>query len=156
MRSWSLRALTHIRESEARVAMFDARNAVSRAREMEAAAAEVEARARGLRREAAGGGVPNLDQLAMTSARRAGAYRKSRVLGAEAARSMASSRAARDLAGGASALASAARARADALERGEARWMVAERSAREAAREMDAEECWNASRSSSRREQGTD
>lgn len=156
MRSWSLSALTHIREMEARVAMFDARHTGSRAREMESAVAEVEARARELRREAAGGGVQNLDELAMTSARRAGAYQKSRVLGAEAARSMAKARAARDQAGRASALASAARARADALERGEARWMVAARSAQEAARETEAEECWNASRSSCRREQGAD
>jgi hypothetical protein len=156
MRSWPLRALTHIRESEARVAMFDARNAAFRAGEMESAAAEVEAFERELRREAAGGGVPKLDELAMTSARRAGAYQKSRVLGAEAARSMAKARAARAQAGGASVLASAARARADALERGEARWMVAARSARDAVRETEAEECWNATRSSSRREQGTD
>lgn len=149
MRPWTLRALAHIRDSEARAARIDARRAVSGAREIERVAAEVESRALELRGEAGGAGVTSLDEVAMTSAWRAGAYLKSRVLAAESGRTMAQARAAWVRAGGASALAAAARGRADALERGAARWRTAVRSAREAVREMEAEESWNATRSSS-------
>jgi hypothetical protein len=152
VRSWSLRALTRIRDSEARAAAFEARRGVFRALEIEASAAEVEARAGELRREARGGGGTNLDELARNSARRARAYLKSRVLVAESGRALAQAGAARVQAGRAIALAAAARGRADALERGAARWRAAVRSGREAVQEMEAEESWLATRSSGRQE----
>jgi hypothetical protein len=147
VRSWPLRALTQIRESEARAASFDARRAVSRAREIEAAAAELAAREFELRCEARGGGATHLDEIARTSAGRARAYQRARVLVAESGRIVAQAGAARARAGRSIATAAAALGRADALERGAARFRAAVRSAREAAREMEAEESWNATRS---------
>jgi hypothetical protein len=146
VRTWPLGALTKIRESEARAASLDARRAVSRARKIEAAAAELGDRAAELRREAGGGGATNLDEIARSSAGRARAYRNSRVLVAESERAVAQSGAARAQAGRAIAFAAAALGRADALERGAARFRAAVRSARESVREMEAEESWNATR----------
>jgi hypothetical protein len=151
VRSWPLRALTQIRESEARAASFDARRAVSRAREIEAAAAELAAREFELRCEARGGGATHLDEIARTSAGRARAYQRSRVLVAESGRTVARAAAARAQAGLAIAHAAAARGRADALERVAARFRAAARSARESEREMEAEESWSAIRSPGRR-----
>ena len=147
MTSWPLRALTQIRASEARAASFDARRAVSRAREIEAGATELAMRAGKLAREARGGGGTKLDELARTSAGRARAYLRSRVLVAESGRAVAQAGAARAHAGRAIAIAAAALGRADALERGAARFRAAARSARESVREMEAEESWNATRS---------
>jgi hypothetical protein len=146
VRSWPLRALTQIRESEARAASFDARRAVSRARGIEVAAAELADRAAELRREARGGGATQLDEVARTSAGRARAYQSSRVLVVESGRAVAQAGAARAQAGRAIAFAAAALGRTDALERCAARFRTAVRSARESVREMEAEESWNATR----------
>jgi hypothetical protein len=112
---------------------------------------DLEARAGELRREARGGGGTDLGEIAMTWAERARAYQRSRVLVAESGRAVAQAEAARAQAGMASAFAAAARGRADALERGAARRRAAVRSGREAVQEMEAEESWNATRSSGRR-----
>jgi len=146
VRSWPLRALTQIRESEARAASFDARRGVSRARKIEATAAELADRAVELRREAGGVGANHLAEIARSSAGRAWAYQRSRVLLAESGRAVAQAGAARAQAGRAITFAAAALGRADALERGAARFRAAARSARESFREMEAEESWNANR----------
>lgn len=146
MRSWPLRALTQIRGSEARAASFDARRAVSRALKIEVAAAEMADRAVDLRREARGVGAKHLDEIARNSAGRARAYRNSRVLVAESGRAVAQAGEARAQAGGAIAFAAASLGRADALERGAARFRAAVRSARESVREMEGEESWIATR----------
>jgi hypothetical protein len=143
--------LTQIRESEARAASFDARRAASRAREIEAAAVELADRAMELRREAEGVGATHLDDVAATSAGRARAYQRSRVLVAESGRAVAQAGAARAQAGRAIAFAAAALGRADALEKGAARFRAAVRSARESVRETEAEESWSATRSPGRR-----
>jgi hypothetical protein len=149
VRSWPLQALTRLRDSEARSASFDARRALSRARKIEASAVELADRAALLRREArGGGGGANLEEIARSSAGRVRAYRHSRVLVAESGRTVTQAGAARAQAGRAIALAAAALGRADALERGAARFMAAVRAARESVREMEAEESWNATRSS--------
>jgi hypothetical protein len=150
VRSWPLRALTRVRDSEARTAAVDARRDVCRALEIESAAADLEARAGELRREARGGGSTRLDEIAMTSAGRARAYLRSRVLVADSGRAVAQAKAARAQAGLAIALAAVARGRADALERGAARFRAAVRSARESMREMEAEDSWSAARSPGR------
>lgn len=147
MRSWPLRSLTQIRESEARAASFDARKAVSLAREIEFGAAELAARTGDLAREARGSGATNLDEVARTWARRARAYLRSRVLVVESGRAMAQAGTARAKAGQEIALAAVARGRADALARGAARFRASVRSARESVREAEAEESWNATRS---------
>jgi hypothetical protein len=151
VRSWPLRALARVRDSEARTAAFDAGRGVSRAREIESVAADLEARAGELRREARGGGGTHLDEIATTSAGRARAYQRSRVLVAESGRTVARAAAARAQAGLAIAHAAAARGRADTLERVAARFRAAARSARESEREMEAEESWSAIRSPGRR-----
>ena len=152
MRSWPLRALTQIRDSEARAASFDAGRAVSQARKIEAAAADLADRAVALRREARGAGATRLDEIATNSAGRARAYQRSQVLVSESGRAVAQAGAARAQAGRAIALAAATLGRADALERGAARFRAAARSARESVRETEAEESWSAARSPGRRE----
>jgi len=162
VRSWSLRVLARVRDSEARAAAVDARRAIVRAQEMESAAAVVGARARELRREAGdgeelpglasrGGGGTALGDLARAAARRARADGQARVLVAECGRALDRAGAALGQAGRASAFAAAARGRADALQRGAARWTSAVLSAREAIQEMEAEESWTATRPSGQR-----
>jgi hypothetical protein len=157
MKFWPLRVLARVRDSEARAAAVEARRAIVRAQETESAAAEVGARARELRREAGdgealrgmasrGGGATALDDLARAAARRARADRQARVLVAECGRALERAGAVLAQAGRASAFAAAARGRADALERGAARWTAAVLSAREAVQEMEAEESWMATR----------
>jgi hypothetical protein len=149
---WKLGPLARIRAAEASAAARRSVERALRAQAEEAAAAEVEARAgalRGLAGErlpagAHASGEWTACELATSSDGRGLADREARRLSGAAGRARIRAAAERALAGREAVLAALARGRADALARGEARFLAAARSAERAAHEREVEEAWAA------------